>query len=196
LRKAVDRFAAEPPRPAAPVTPPAPVPAPINFEDDSALVTELLTNPRKVITALEERAEARVMGKLKSSSIEAQMNERRARDLPLIHQSEEAKVWLSRVPQQLVAQADADPQMWDFLMSQAPIHRTASPSPAAPQPAAPRAPVVLGNAGAPSAAAKPAQTGKMWTRKEIAELYTYRNDEYALRADEIAKAYAENRVRD
>jgi hypothetical protein len=36
----------------------------------------------------------------------------------------------------------------------------------------------------------------MWTRREIAELYMNKQEEYALRADEIATAYRENRVRD
>ena len=153
------------------------------------------SHARENLKALMDQAEERVMGKLSQKSVEQQMQERRNRDLPLFQQSPEAVAWLSKVPQALIQQADNDPQMWDFLMSQAPIKRPGAPT-QAPAQAAPRPPVNLGPTAAPSAAAKPAQTGKIWTRREIGALYINNPDEYALRSDEIARAYAENRVRD
>lgn len=195
LRKAVDRFASTPIPTAAPITV-TPKEPPTNLADDSALVTELLTNPTKVIMSIMDRAEERVIGKLKSQTTEQQIMERRARDLPLLQQSPEAAAWISKVPKELIEKADKDPEMWDFLMSTAPIRRLGAPQPAAPAQQVPRAPVALGNVGAPSAAAKPAQTGKVWTRREIGALYINNPDEYALRSDEIARAYAEQRVRD
>ena len=38
--------------------------------------------------------------------------------------------------------------------------------------------------------------GKIWSKKEIKDLYTHNRAEYARRADEISKAYEEKRVKD
>jgi hypothetical protein len=174
--------------------PVAPAPAP---EDESALVTEILTSPKKFMQRTKEEMRRELEAERAQEAIKAEMQKHQQ-----TLQTPEFQKWLVNVPRHLVEQADRDPNTFQWLMGQ---FRPAASQPTTPQaapvaqaqPSTPGARVVnLGPAaGGPSAATRPDTTKPTFTRTELAQMYLERPEEYRRREEEINLAYLEGRVR-
>lgn len=197
-RKLFDKFMTDrlPTAPIHPQVAPQP-PQPQPVEDESALVTEILTSPKKFMAKIKEEAKAEVFGTLEQSQRQsALLNEYQKHEAVL--NSPQFQTWEKQVPPQLIQQATQDPRMLSWLVSQYQGAAPANPMPAqpvAPTPTQPRV-VNLGAAnGGPSAATRPDTTKPTFARAELARMMLERPDEYRAREEEITLAYIEGRVR-
>lgn len=167
----------------APVTqPPQPAkPAPVDLKSREELVTRLLTEPDVVVSEIINQTIQTQKNLGKQEQIDAKLQEVKQR-----YESDRGFAqYLDSVPGWIKDAANT-PEAIDHIVQQY--------TPAT-QPTRPSAPAQLGTSAAPSAAARPQTTGKIWTHAELADMMHRRPQEYAARQVEIWKAFDEGRVR-
>ncbi len=177
---------------------------PVNPQDDTALLNEMLTSPTKFAKKLRDDAKRELMEDLVSKANAATVQQAKSSQQEIIA-SPEFRTWLvSNVPQHLAVQADNDPATLQFVLnsykafkptaeaSQEPsAEQTASANPVPPTrplPANVDRRIPVGNAVGVSAASR-TSPAPAFTLGQLAQMQLHRPDEYARRQPEIMAWY-------
>jgi len=154
--------------------------------DESELLSQLLTKPSQVLNAIEQK----VVNQFKQQEAGRLVNQIKTENSALI-QDPNFLNWLrSTTPPHIIQTADQDPSTLMFIINQFKSTTSANSN---HQPAPAPRDIKVGVAAGTGQSAKP--PAKVWTRTEIRNLITRNPDEYRARNQEIAKAYAEGRVK-
>lgn len=168
----------------------APVqPAPA--KDDGKLLELMLGDPEAFVDTVEKR----LMGKLQSVGVQAEVQKVYEKNQDLMN-SNEFKTWaLENVDFSIRQLADRDPKTCNFIFnSYRALSGKQAPTEAKPPQPAPRNVVV---SAAASGTGTPTKVPpKVWTRTEVRELYANNQAEYRRREAEITAAYQAGLVLD